>query len=77
MGTQLPTHFSMTGEFSDGVWLEKAMFSFCRKMEETTSREACCSSEVLNGVSQRAPGQNSVVLPGRGLPETSPFCQFL
>lgn len=37
MVIQLPTHFSMTEDFSDVVWLEKAMFSFCRKLEEVTA----------------------------------------
>lgn len=36
MVTRLPTHFSMREDFSDAVWLKKAMFPFCRKMDEVT-----------------------------------------
>ena len=37
---QAPTHFCRTEDFSDVVWLEKAMVSFCKKMKEAIKDKA-------------------------------------
>lgn len=45
-----PIHFCRTEDFSDVVWLEKAMVSFCKKMEEIIKDTRSLSSGVLNGI---------------------------
>nr|XP_060496884.1 prostatic acid phosphatase [Panthera onca] len=52
MVTRLPTHFSVIEDFSDAVWLKKAMFPFCKKMDEhdTTVAGLQMALDVYNGI---------------------------